>query len=148
MALQFPALTKDEDFNAREFYLNCLEYAARCAWDMESCVVGAGSRRLVEQFFSKCEDAASGTFWIRIKTLIDALGELLFKCNNETDGKLDELLASIFCKAAKAANPPKKQQHWGYLAPGVDPEPELDSLREDMETIITCVYRCQNDLPS
>ncbi len=78
------ALTKDEDFNAREFYLNCLEYAARCAWDMESCVVGAGSRRLVEQFFSKCEDAASGTFWIRIKTLIDALGELLFKCNNET----------------------------------------------------------------
>ena len=57
------------------------------------------------------------------------------------------MLASIFCKASKDANPPKKHEHWAYLQPGADPEPTLLSLTEDMETIITYMHQFLFDIP-
>ena len=56
--------------------------------------------------------------------------------------------ASIFCQASKDATPPKKQEHWAYLQPGVNPEPTLLSLTEDMENIITYMHQLLFDKPT
>ncbi len=58
------------------------------------------------------------------------------------------MLAGIFCKAASDANPPKKQRHWACLHPGVDPEPTLLSLKDDMEMIITYMHQFLFNIPA
>ncbi len=58
------------------------------------------------------------------------------------------MLESILYKAAEDATPPNKQAHWAYLQPGVDPEPTILSLKDDMEMIITYMHQFLFDMPA